>query len=51
MAALTDSARLSRVTDACLCHGWAGLLTLTSAVQQTEERLRTLLTQLEDARQ
>jgi hypothetical protein len=30
--ALTDPARLSRVTDASLCHGWAGLLTVVRAV-------------------
>lgn len=32
MAALGDPARLSRVTDASLCHGWAGLLTVTTAI-------------------
>ncbi|WP_113704725.1 lanthionine synthetase C family protein [Nonomuraea lactucae] len=32
IAALTDSARLDRVTDASLCHGWAGLLTVTTAI-------------------
>ncbi|MFC4010234.1 lanthionine synthetase C family protein [Nonomuraea purpurea] len=32
IAALTDPARLSRVTDASLCHGWAGLLTVTTAI-------------------
>ncbi|MEU4411513.1 lanthionine synthetase C family protein [Streptosporangium sp. NPDC023963] len=32
LAALTDPARLSRVTDASLCHGWAGLLTVTTAL-------------------
>ncbi|CAO0833032.1 lanthionine synthetase C family protein [Streptomyces microflavus] len=29
---LTDPLRLARITDATLCHGWAGLLTLTRAV-------------------
>jgi hypothetical protein len=32
LAALTDPARLDRVTDASLCHGWAGLLTVTKAI-------------------
>ena len=32
MAALTDPARLGRITDASLCHGWAGLLTATRAI-------------------
>jgi lantibiotic biosynthesis protein len=32
LAALTDSARLSRVTDASLCHGWAGILAVTAAI-------------------
>ncbi len=29
---LTDPAHLARITDATLCHGWAGLVTLTRAV-------------------
>lgn len=29
---LTDQAHLDRVSDASLCHGWAGLLTVTRAV-------------------
>lgn len=29
---LADRARLDRVTDASLCHGWAGLLTVVRAV-------------------
>jgi class I lanthipeptide synthase len=29
LAALTDPARMSLITDASLCHGWAGLLTVT----------------------
>lgn len=29
---LTDPLHLARITDATLCHGWAGLLTLTRAV-------------------
>jgi lantibiotic biosynthesis protein len=32
LAALGDPARLARVTDASLCHGWAGILTVTGAV-------------------
>ncbi len=32
IAALTDPARLGLITDASLCHGWAGLLTITRAV-------------------
>ncbi|WP_220448295.1 lanthionine synthetase C family protein [Nonomuraea diastatica] len=32
IAALTDTARLERVTGASLCHGWAGLLTVTAAI-------------------
>ncbi|MER5322263.1 lanthionine synthetase LanC family protein [Streptosporangium roseum] len=32
VAALAAPTRLSRVTDACLCHGWAGLLAVTRAV-------------------
>ncbi|MFC7593524.1 lanthionine synthetase C family protein [Nonomuraea antimicrobica] len=32
LAALTDPARLDRVTDASLCHGWAGLLTVATAI-------------------
>ncbi|MFD9925724.1 lanthionine synthetase LanC family protein [[Kitasatospora] papulosa] len=31
-AILTDPLRLARITDSTLCHGWAGLLTLTRAV-------------------
>ncbi|WUH90315.1 lanthionine synthetase C family protein [Streptomyces sp. NBC_00433] len=30
--ALTDQAQLGLITDAGLCHGWAGLLTVTRAV-------------------
>ncbi|MGW0937767.1 lanthionine synthetase C family protein [Streptomyces sp. NPDC002666] len=29
---LTDPQQLTRITDSTLCHGWAGLLTLTRAV-------------------
>ncbi|MFI1929236.1 lanthionine synthetase C family protein [Streptomyces sp. NPDC020330] len=29
---LADPLRLARITDSTLCHGWAGLLTLTRAV-------------------
>ncbi|WP_434595911.1 lanthionine synthetase C family protein [Streptomyces sp. A5-4] len=29
---LTDPQQLARITDSTLCHGWAGLLTLTRAV-------------------
>ncbi|MEU4258442.1 lanthionine synthetase LanC family protein [Streptomyces fradiae] len=29
---LTDPLHLARITDSTLCHGWAGLLTLTRAV-------------------
>ena len=32
LAALGDPARLARVTDASLCHGWAGILTVTQAI-------------------
>jgi lantibiotic biosynthesis protein len=32
LAALTDPGRLGLITDASLCHGWAGLLTVTQAV-------------------
>jgi hypothetical protein len=32
LAALGDPARLARVTDASLCHGWAGILTVTRAI-------------------
>ncbi|MCG5216555.1 glycoside hydrolase family protein [Streptosporangium soli] len=32
MRVLTDSACLGRITDASLCHSWAGLLTITSAI-------------------
>jgi lantibiotic biosynthesis protein len=32
MAALTHPSRLGRITDACLCHGWAGVLTVTRAI-------------------
>ncbi|MFD7958438.1 lanthionine synthetase LanC family protein [Streptomyces ardesiacus] len=31
-AVLTDPLHLARITDSTLCHGWAGLLTLTRAV-------------------
>jgi len=31
-AALADTARLGLITDASLCHGWAGLLTVTKAI-------------------
>jgi hypothetical protein len=32
MTALTEPVRLARVTDASLCHGWAGILTVTRAI-------------------
>lgn len=32
LTALTDPARLARITDASLCHGWAGVLTATRAI-------------------
>jgi lantibiotic biosynthesis protein len=32
LTALGDPARLARVTDASLCHGWAGILTVTQAI-------------------
>jgi protein-L-isoaspartate(D-aspartate) O-methyltransferase len=32
LAALGDPERLARVTDASLCHGWAGILTVTRAI-------------------
>jgi hypothetical protein len=32
LAALTDPSSLDRVTDASLCHGWAGLLATTRAI-------------------
>ncbi|MFI6396200.1 lanthionine synthetase LanC family protein [Nonomuraea sp. NPDC050540] len=32
LAALADAKRLDRVTDASLCHGWAGLLAATTAI-------------------
>ncbi|MEV0623554.1 lanthionine synthetase C family protein [Nonomuraea sp. NPDC050404] len=32
LAALTDAERLDRVSDASLCHGWAGILTVTTAL-------------------
>ncbi len=32
MAALDDSVRIGLITDASLCHGWAGLLALTRAI-------------------
>ncbi|WP_214324753.1 lanthionine synthetase C family protein [Nonomuraea sediminis] len=31
-AALADPARVSQVADASLCHGWAGMLTTTTAI-------------------
>jgi hypothetical protein len=32
LATLGDPARLAQVTDASLCHGWAGILTATMAI-------------------
>jgi hypothetical protein len=32
LAALGDPARLDRVTDASLCHGWAGILAVSRAI-------------------
>lgn len=32
LAALTNPNALKRITDASLCHGWAGLLTVTRAI-------------------
>jgi hypothetical protein len=32
VAALDDSVRIGLITDASLCHGWAGLLALTRAI-------------------
>ncbi|MEU8246231.1 lanthionine synthetase C family protein [Nonomuraea sp. NPDC048916] len=49
MAALTDPARIGRITDASLCHGWAGLLTVTRAIaadSSTSGRFTACLEQL-----
>ncbi|MGP4093735.1 lanthionine synthetase LanC family protein [Nonomuraea sp. KM90] len=32
LAALADADRLERVSDASICHGWAGILTVTTAL-------------------
>jgi hypothetical protein len=32
LAAVTYTDRLRRITDASLCHGWAGLLTVTRTI-------------------
>jgi hypothetical protein len=34
MRTLTDPTRLGRITDASLCHGWAGLVTVARAVAE-----------------
>jgi hypothetical protein len=49
MAALTDAARLGRIADASLCHGWAGLLTVTKAIaadSPTPDRFAACIEQL-----
>lgn len=49
LQALTDPAYLARITDSTLCHGWAGLLTLTRAVaadSPESERFTPLITDL-----
>ncbi len=38
VAALTDPARLRLITDASLCHGWAGLLVVTRAIAADSPR-------------
>ncbi|WP_283135435.1 lanthionine synthetase C family protein [Rhizohabitans arisaemae] len=46
---LADPAHLDRVTDASLCHGWAGLLTVTRAVaddSSAPDRFRPLIEDL-----
>ncbi|MFE3206353.1 lanthionine synthetase C family protein [Embleya sp. NPDC059237] len=51
MGALTDPDRLARVTDASLCHGWAGLLTAARAVAEhslTPARLTPLIADLRE---
>jgi hypothetical protein len=49
MAAVTDPARLGRITDASLCHGWAGVLTATKAIaadSRTPDRFAAFIEQL-----
>ncbi|RKN47224.1 lanthionine synthetase C family protein [Streptomyces hoynatensis] len=46
---LSDPARLGRITDASLCHGWAGLLTVARAVaadSTTQDRFRPCIEDL-----
>jgi hypothetical protein len=48
-AILTDPLQLARITDATLCHGWAGLLTLARAVaadSATPERFTPIIQDL-----
>lgn len=47
---LTDPAHLALITDATLCHGWAGLVTLARAVaadSTTPERLASVIGDLQ----
>ncbi|GGZ05886.1 lanthionine synthetase LanC family protein [Streptomyces poonensis] len=47
---LTDPAHLARITDATLCHGWAGLVTLARAVaadSPAPERFAPLINDLQ----
>ncbi|NEA56243.1 lanthionine synthetase [Streptomyces sp. SID13666] len=46
---LTDPCQLARITDATLCHGWAGLITLARAVaadSPTPERFNPAIAEL-----
>lgn len=49
--ALTDPTRLNRITDASLCHGWAGLVTVARAVAEdstTPDRFAPLIADLHE---
>ena len=49
MVALADPTRLGLITDASLCHGWAGLLTVTRAIatdSATPDRFAECIEQL-----
>ncbi|MFB4285009.1 lanthionine synthetase LanC family protein [Nonomuraea sp. MTCD27] len=50
LAALADADRLDRVSDASLCHGWAGILTVTTALAADSAATGRFTTSIQHAR-
>ncbi|MEV4178462.1 lanthionine synthetase LanC family protein [Nonomuraea sp. NPDC049709] len=51
LAALADTDRLDQVSDASLCHGWAGILTVTTALAADSATPDRFTTSIQHARQ